>query len=191
MENTTGAVFALGGRLKSRDQVKSSNAPVLLDDNTRKNRHVFNIEILEKNGDNSDRTRVVINESASLDYEISCDAAKFMSDNKDVAHIYTVDNENNHLAINERPLSDGYVDLEIVTGNSAEYVIRATRTDGEIILIDNTDGSSTDLTSEEYILYAQPNNTISGRYRLMFKPVNRLWKTSLPPASKPLRARAT
>ena len=39
----------------------------------------------------TDRTRVVINPEASMDYEMSRDAAKFMSDDKDVPQLFTLD----------------------------------------------------------------------------------------------------
>ena len=74
-------------------------------------RFIFNIEIASDTL--SDATRIVLNEQASADYELECDASKFMSINEDVPQIYSIDNEGNRLAINERPAINGEIPLEV------------------------------------------------------------------------------
>lgn len=72
-------------------------------------RILFNVRVSD--GEMSDDARLVINSQASIDYEIECDASKFMSMSTDVPQIYTVDIAGNSLAINERPMLDGKIDL--------------------------------------------------------------------------------
>ena len=69
-------------------------------------------------GDNVDRTRIVINEAASAQYELDKDASKFFSDNADIPQLYTEANGVNY-AINERPLGDGTVTLCTTAGNGS------------------------------------------------------------------------
>lgn len=131
-------------------------------------RNLFNIEILDSEGMSLDRTRVVINENASLDYEIRWDASKFISEGE--AQLYTLDHEGNRLAINERPLADAQVMLGIQTGNARNYTIQASRADGDLWLIDLKTGAETDLTAAPFHLSADANSTIEGRYALRFVP---------------------
>lgn len=133
-------------------------------------RTLFNIEILDSEGESLDRTRVVINDNAKLDYEIKCDAAKFLSKENGAVQLYTVDPEGNYLAINERPLADGKAILGIKTGDERQYTIRATRADGDVWLTDLQSGASYDLTEEDFILYCDANAIIDGRYELSFAP---------------------
>lgn len=52
------------------------------------NRQVVNLLLAGEKA--SDRTRVVFNEEASMEYEIGLDAAKFSSPNKDAASFYSL-----------------------------------------------------------------------------------------------------
>ena len=70
------------------------------------NRQVLNI-LLENNQTGfTDRTRIVINEDAKPDYEISRDAAKFFTSDNTLQQIYTIADGTTY-AINERPTGDG------------------------------------------------------------------------------------
>jgi len=70
----------LNATVRQRTTTRSTVSP---------NRTVFNFTL---NDDTyTDRTRVVINPEASMDYEMSRDAAKFMSDDKDVPQLFTLD----------------------------------------------------------------------------------------------------
>ena len=98
-------------------------------------RFIFNIEIVSDTI--SDATRIVLNEHASADYELECDASKFMSINEDVPQIYSIDNEGNRLAINERPAINGEIPLGVYIPNSnRNYSISANSIDGEAYLYD-------------------------------------------------------
>lgn len=104
-------------------------------------RCLFDID-LAFNG-RTDRTRVVLNEDASLSYESSCDAAKFFSDSPEVPQLYTVDADGNMLAINERPEADGLVTLGFYAPEAGSMTIEASRTAGKATLHDALTGNVT------------------------------------------------
>jgi len=114
-------------------------------------RTVFNFTLSD--GQSTDRTRVVINPEASMDYEMSCDAAKFMSNDQTVPQIFTRDNQGKYYAINERPLNDGLVSVGFYAGAKGNYTLSLADTSAtadEVILIDKQTGSQTRLDQENY-----------------------------------------
>lgn len=119
-------------------------------------RTVFNFAL--NDGIYTDRTRIVINPEASMDYEMSRDAAKFMSDDKDVPQLFTLDATGKYYAINERPLGNGIVSIGIYTGKSGTYtlsLVDATVTADEVILTDKQTGSETRLDLDSYTFTAE------------------------------------
>lgn len=119
-------------------------------------RTVFNFAL--NDGIYTDRTRIVINPEASMDYEMSRDAAKFMSDDKDVPQLFTLDATGKYYAINERPLGNGIVSVGIYTGKSGTYtlsLVDATVTADEVILTDKQTGSETRLDLDSYTFTAE------------------------------------
>lgn len=129
-------------------------------------RHIYNVEL--KGEKYSDQTRVVLNENKSLGYEIECDASKFMSMENDVPQIFTLDNDGNRLAINERPADNGIVRLGITVGNAGTYTIDAVRADGDISLYDAETGITTDLAEKNYTFKTEATETID-RFSLILK----------------------
>ncbi len=128
------------------------------------NRFVFNLGIGQDSI--SDRTRVVFNEAKSLDYEISCDAAKFMSMNARVPQIYTIDNAGTRLSINERPQSDGVVRLGVYVAEAGSYTIAATRAEGNLILRDAVTGTQVNLAESDYTFQIDGQGTLENRFTL-------------------------
>lgn len=115
-------------------------------------RSFFEIQMI---GDEmTDETRVVINENASLSYEIECDASKFMSFEPTVPQIFTLDSDANGYAINERPLADGHVKLAYYAGQSGFYTISAKRADGDIYLYDAQLNKTVNLMEQDYTFYS-------------------------------------
>lgn len=127
-------------------------------------RFVFNLGIGQDSI--SDKTRVVFNEAKSLDYEISCDAAKFMSMNTRVPQIYTIDNTGTRLSINERPQADGVVRLGVYVAEGGAYTIAATRTEGNLILRDAVTGTQVDLAESDYTFQVDEKGTLENRFTL-------------------------
>ena len=142
-------------------------------------RQVFNILLTKANDDTSvtlldaDRTRFVINEAATLDYEPGRDASKFFSLNADADHLYTIHN-GVHYAIDERPLADGLIRLGLQLPKEGTYTIslgdasHLMNNDGmnhEVTLIDHETGTETDLSTEAYTFHADAG-TFDGRFTI-------------------------
>ena len=131
-----------------------------------KTRQVVNLTVAS--GEMEDLTRVVLNEEASLAYETSCDASKFMSMDGSVPQIYTLDSEGTQYAINERPFAEGYVALGFYTGQDGDYTISSSRCDAEKVFItDNLTGTTTDITDGAYTFSAKAG-TDNTRFTLSF-----------------------
>ncbi len=110
-------------------------------------RSVFNLTI--GNDENSDRTRFVINADAQLNYEIGCDASKFMSGNAAV-QLYTIE-QGLRYAINERPLGSGEILLGATFATRGTYTITlSTKVENEVWLIDHLTGEETLLGENGY-----------------------------------------
>lgn len=116
-----------------------------------------------------DETRVVINDKASLAYEIERDAAKFLSMDNEVPQMYTIDNDQAKLAINERPMSDSIVNLGVYIGKPGSYTIDASRCPGEVQLIDQVSKISINLNEESYTFDIEQVGFINNRFILKFK----------------------
>ena len=119
-------------------------------------RRVYNF--LLNGEDGYDRTRVVINEEASTDYELEHDAAKMMGQGG--PQMYVLDNGVQY-AIDERPLEDGAFTLGMVFPAKGSYVLSLKdNPDGQtpVILTDLLTGTETDLTQSAYTFDAAAGN---------------------------------
>lgn len=129
------------------------------------NRHVYNFTLT--NGEFTDKTRLVINPKAKMDYEISCDASKFISDNQAVPQLYVYDNGIRY-AIDERPLGSGIISLGARFGQTGDYTIQLKNNPAEdvnIMLTDAETGKQVNLAEEAYSFTAQAG-TAEGRFML-------------------------
>ena len=97
----------------------------------------------------TDKTRVVFNNSKSLDYESNCDAAKFFSESRAI-QIYTTDNNGVQYSINERPIDNGTVEMGISVKTAGKFVLKAARMDVNMILVDNEMKCTHDITASPY-----------------------------------------
>ena len=153
-------------KAEGRSHVYSnSNGNARRTDVSNSNRHVYNFTLT--NGEFTDKARLVINPEAKMDYEISCDASKFMSDNQDVPQLYVYDNGVRY-AIDERPLGDGIISLGTRFGQTGDYTIALTNNPAEgvsVILTDATTGTQVNLAEEAYAFTAQAGTT-DGRFTL-------------------------
>lgn len=101
-------------------------------------------------GENTDRTRVVMNSEATMGYDAVCDAAKFMAE-VGVPQIYTYDSKGNKYAINERPEGNGVVKMGFVADKDGVFTIALTRNDaGQVMLTDLETGAVVDLMQQDY-----------------------------------------
>ncbi len=129
-------------------------------------RKVFNFTL--SNAYYSDRARLVLNENASADYELTRDAAKMLSTDKTIPQLYITDN-GIHYAINERPEQSNYV-LGAYFGAAGEYTLHVNMPqteDRRIILVDNETLNSTDLSNEDYTFTTEAG-TFNSRFSVSF-----------------------
>ena len=114
-----------------------------------------------------DKSRIVFNEKAKLDYELHCDATKFMDEDVTIPQLYSIDNSGCQYAINERPEGDGYVNLGIVVPDAGQYTISTDKENlaKEIYLIDTKENIVTELASADYMFYSDATAS-NGRFIL-------------------------
>lgn len=113
-----------------------------------KRRQLIDLQISD--GELTDQTRVVINDEASTDYEMVCDASKFFDLDGGCPLIYSLENDE-PLAINERPRNEGIVSLGLMLPVDGTFTICAERNDlSNAILVDNALGKEADLSLESY-----------------------------------------
>ena len=110
----------------------------------------------------SDRTRLVINEEASEEYEISCDASKFLSTDEAVPQIFMLE-KGQRYAIDERPMGAGEFSVGAVFGADGEYTIssESRNSDYNVILRDAMTGTETDITDQEYSFFSAKGSDAS------------------------------
>lgn len=114
--------------------------------------------------DYTDRTRLVLNETAAYGYEIEKDASKFMSSNNQVPQIYIVDNGINY-AINERPIGTGEYSLGIRIGKEGNYriALNMDNTDYDVLLTDKETNETVNLADNTYS-FDSPIQTSNDRF---------------------------
>ena len=125
-------------------------------------RHIVNLTICS-GGTIADQARVVYNNVKSADYEMDCDAAKFLSD-QSAAQLYTLGQDGTQYAINERPLGD--VCLSYMAKQQGELTISAPRMDCPVWLYDKVMNITHDLSLGGYT-FATEAGAYEGRFTLM------------------------
>lgn len=124
------------------------------------------IDIVLSDGEQSDRTRIVFNDEASMDYEINCDASKFLAVESSAPQLYTIGADNIDYAINERPYDAGYVRLGVVLANQGTYSFSLRRNDSrEVLLVDETSGVTHNFIDGDYTFTAKAG-TYANRFSI-------------------------
>lgn len=114
----------------------------------------------------TDKTRIVLNDRSSMDYETVRDASKFFTPESGVSQIYTIGNEGSQYAINERPEAEGTVNVGVIIAQSGTHTFSLQRNEAKsVILIDLETGISHDLTSSDYVFTAK-SGTYNNRFIL-------------------------
>lgn len=128
-------------------------------------RTVYNITLGNKIY--TDKTRFVITPNASIKYDFGKDASKFMSEDKEVVQLFTIENGVQY-AINERPLEKGVIQLGVYIGKKGEYTFNMGENiplEGDIILIDKQENKEIDLKNESYSFDAEAG-TYADRFEI-------------------------
>lgn len=124
------------------------------------------IDVELSDGELTDKTRFVVNPEAEMSYELNRDASKFFSMDAAVPQIYTIEN-GELLAINERPIGEGTVQIGFRVAVDGEYIITAPRNGfTNITLVDNETGIETDLSLEEGYTFSASAGTNDSRFLL-------------------------
>jgi hypothetical protein len=128
------------------------------------------INLTVSNENFSDKSRIVLNPAAQLNYEIERDAAKFMSTTPEVPQLYSIDASEVHYAINERPLDDGTIALGFYAGSADSYAIAVQESveNLEILLKDKLLNTTVDLSAGEYTFDAEAG-TSDNRFELQLR----------------------
>lgn len=133
-------------------------------------RTVFNIT-LAKDGQQADRTRVVINEAATMQYDLSRDAAKFTGTEPTVSQIFTINGATRY-AINERPLNNGQAQLGLHFGTDGTYTIGlSNQPDGQVTLEDRLTGTKQQLNGTAGYSFTAKAGDSTDRFVLHFDAV--------------------
>ena len=131
------------------------------------NRTVVNLSLSD--GTNTDKTRIVLNNEASLQYEMDKDASKFMSDEATVPQLYTSNSGVNY-AINERPFETGVVDLCTRINVDGQYTLTLDNLpeDYRVELYDKKLNKRISLTdSQTYVFFAESGEDVN-RFAVYF-----------------------
>lgn len=121
------------------------------------------VNLAVSDGKNTDKTRVVFNQTKSNKYEIDCDAAKFES-SASAVQLYSIEAQGGKMAINERP--QGSVQLGFTAKAAGDYTISAERMDQPVLLKDNLMNITYDLSNGDYS-FSSEAGTFDNRFMLL------------------------
>ena len=130
---------------------------------TGRSRTVLNITLTGE--ETTDRTRIVFNDKAEMNYEVSRDAALFAAMSPEASQIWTA-NGGVRYAINERPLGDGIVELGVTCGKTGTYTIAlgANSNAESVTLLDRLTGKTTVISTEQGYTFQASAGSITGRF---------------------------
>lgn len=172
-EETSEISFPAAGRQLTSVITDQANVPSRRDAAAIRERQIINLALMpdsEEAEATADHTRIVLNEAASLSYELACDASKFMSMDNQVQQLYTLGGNGIKYAINERPAADGQVALGIYIPTDGQYKMQLQRNDAETVLLTDTEtGFTTELSNGEYCFTAKAG-THDQRFILTVEP---------------------
>ena len=145
-----------------QSQAAAANAKARRAGQVNPDRKIVNLTISD--GEMTDKTRVVLNESKSRAYEMDCDASKFFSQ-ESVPQLYTIDGDVSY-AINERPVEAGTIALGFKANKDGEYTISAPRMDARCLLKDNETGALINFENGDYT-FSSKEGTYNDRFTLI------------------------
>lgn len=159
--------FPLEGRSHSSNGNNYARQRQLSRAKAMENRQVLNILLESSQTDFADRTRIVINEEARPDYEISRDATKFFASDNSLQQIYTIADGTTY-AINERPRGDGVASIGMKIAQNGEYTLRMqTTSELPVTLIDHETSISQPFNAGDTYTFSAEAGTISNRFTLL------------------------
>ena len=99
----------------------------------------------------TDRTRVVFNEEASVEYDLGVDANKTIVTTAPV-QLYTIGKSNEQYSINERPATTNgeVINLGYYAAHAGTFTLSVSRMDTTFMLYDNVEDQYVDLSQGDY-----------------------------------------
>lgn len=168
-DGETNMGFPVEGQMLTKTQTVEGGYMTRVAPRNNGERKVFNLIL--GNGKQSDRTRFVLNEKAQKEYEISCDAAKFMSSDASVPQLFMIEN-GVEMAINERPYLNGLFYLGYKAGSKGTYTISLNTEEAvEVILVDQEENKEVSLNENAYT-FSSEAGTFTGRFLIKVAKVN-------------------
>ena len=128
-------------------------------------RMLYDIQLSD--GIHTDETRAIINEQASLNYELGRDVAKFMSMDETVPQLFSIDKDGNKLAFNERPLENGRIRLGFYAGHAGTFILKGSSLYDGLSIYDAATGITFDLGTGDYSFSVDGAGTYENRFVLM------------------------
>ena len=159
-EGTSSMVFQPEGRQTNADVTGSSFRAL-----PNPERKLLNLRLVGESY--TDRSRIVINPNAELSYELTCDAGKWMSSNPKVPQLYSLGEDGQRYAINERPAGSGQIPLGFYVGEAGTYTLKimSDETTPEVYLVDKYKNEQVLLNREAYAFHAEAG-TINDRFEV-------------------------
>ena len=104
----------------------------------------------------TDRTRIVFNAEASVDYEMGVDANKFISTSAPI-QLYSLGKNNEQYSINERPATSSgeMIALGYYAAQAGTFTLSASRMDTTIIIYDYVANQYVDLSQGDYMFSSE------------------------------------
>lgn len=159
-EETSSMIFQSWGRQTNADVTGSSFRAL-----PNPERKLLNLRLVGESY--TDRSRIVINPNAELSYELTCDAGKWMSSNPKVPQLYSLGEDGQRYAINERPAGSGQIPLGFYVGEAGTYTLKimSDKTTPEVYLVDKYKNEQVLLNQKAYTFYAE-TGTINDRFEI-------------------------
>ena len=109
------------------------------------------VDITLSDSSYTDRTRVVFNNEASIEYEIGVDASKMMSGDAPV-QLYSIGKSNEQYSINERPatVNGELIQLGYYAAYAGTFTLSISRMDTTFMIYDNVEKQYVDLSQGDY-----------------------------------------
>lgn len=158
--------FPARGRQLTSEIKNQNGAPSLKRMAAAANRQL--IDICLTSGDVTDRTRLVLNDKATVDYDYGKDASKFFAEDN-VMQLYTLGEQEICYSINERPENGEVIRLAYIAADRGEYTLSLSRNQAAaVVLTDLYTGVVTDLTQMDYT-FTSDAGTFTNRFQLAAK----------------------
>ena len=147
--NADALKFSKDGRQHTHEIFQRASSPRQV--KSLQNRRILNFALTD--GVETDHSRVVINEQASIGYETDNDAPKFMETRPNMPQLFSVESGVQY-SINERPMGDGQIVFSLYAPVDGEYHFSVNGDVTNMIVLDTETGTSWPMADGDYVFTA-------------------------------------